>query len=87
MTPLSCRSCGRTVRVEKFSPAHTSIEWTFDARECPFIAAAAGESDAFGARSRGCAHLRASIDQAFADHSLTESSLELPSAERLPRLH
>lgn len=86
MTSLDCRGCGRVVRVEKFSVAHTSIEWTFDARECPFIAALA-DSDAFGSHSRQCGQLRRTIDQAVADHELTESVLEMPTAEQLPRLH
>ncbi|OUC80529.1 hypothetical protein CA982_01985 [Gordonia lacunae] len=86
MTPLDCRGCGRVVRVEKFSAAHTSIEWTFDSRECPFIAALA-DADVFGSHSRRCEQLRRTIDEAVADHELTESVLELPTAEQLPRLH
>ncbi|MCR5977652.1 hypothetical protein GDN83_07860 [Gordonia jinghuaiqii] len=86
MTPLNCRGCGRVVRVEKFSAAHTSVEWTFDSRECPFIAALA-DSDIFGSHSRSCDQLRRTIDQAVLDDELPESTLELPSAEHLPRLH
>ena len=86
MTPLNCRGCGRMVQVEKFSAAHTSIEWTFDSRECPFISALA-DSDLFGSHSRTCEQLRRTIDQAVIDHDLTESTLELPAPEQLPRLH
>lgn len=86
MTPLDCGGCGRVVRVEKFSAAHTSIEWTFDSRECPFIAALA-DSDVFGSRSRQCQQLRRTIDKAVVDHELTETLLELPAADQLPRLH
>ncbi|MEO9326735.1 hypothetical protein [Gordonia aurantiaca] len=86
MTPLTCKGCGRGVRVEKFSEAHTSIEWTFDARECPFIAAARDEQG-LGSYSGGCAQLRATIDDAVRDGELVVTELELPRGERLPRLH
>ncbi|TYQ10300.1 UNVERIFIED_ORG: hypothetical protein L601_002600000630 [Gordonia westfalica J30] len=86
MSPLNCGGCGRTVRVEKFSPAHTSIEWTFDSRECPLIAAMA-DSDSFSAHSRGCEQLRRSIDRAVLEHELTETPIELPVGDKVPRLH
>ncbi|WP_245548564.1 hypothetical protein [Gordonia namibiensis] len=75
--------------VEKFSAAHTSIQWPFDARECPFIAARenAGSGAGFGANTHGCEQLLRTIDQAFAEQSLTESGIELPVGQNVPRLH
>ncbi|WP_232716521.1 hypothetical protein [Gordonia metallireducens] len=89
MQPISCQGCGREVLVEKFSAAHTSIQWPFDARECPFIAARddAGTAAGFGANTHGCEQLLRTIDQAFAEQSLTESGIELPVGQNVPRLH
>ncbi|MEU8486095.1 hypothetical protein [Streptomyces sp. NPDC048641] len=66
MRPVRCAACGNEVLCEKFSPAHTQIQWTGAAAEvCPIIAerVAAGE---LSARVRGCAPLRATIDVAVA---------------------
>ena len=42
MQPLSCRRCGTAVLVEKYSMAHTSVQWPDDSRACPeFIERAA----------------------------------------------
>lgn len=88
MRPVSCSSCARTVLVEKFSAVHTSIQWTDDAQQCPQMRATHECGGvAFGARSRGCAELRASIDQAVADHVIGESQIELPVGAQIPRLH
>ncbi|MFE4721280.1 hypothetical protein ACFRLW_33675 [Streptomyces sp. NPDC056728] len=64
MRPVQCGVCGNQVLCEKFSAAHTQIQWTEEAAAvCPIIAerVAAGE---LSARVRGCAPLRASIDVA-----------------------
>ncbi|MGW8681310.1 hypothetical protein ACWGNN_09625 [Streptomyces sp. NPDC055817] len=66
MRPVQCGVCGNQVLCEKFSAAHTQIQWTDEAAAvCPIIAerVAAGE---LSARVRGCAPLRASIDVAVA---------------------
>ncbi|WP_052864399.1 FAD-binding protein [Streptomyces niger] len=36
MRPVECAACGNQVRCEKFSPAHTSVQWTAEA--APFHA-------------------------------------------------
>ncbi|MFF2505463.1 hypothetical protein ACFVTY_19065 [Streptomyces sp. NPDC058067] len=64
MRPVECGACGNQVLCEKFSPAHTQVQWTDEAAAvCPTIGerVAAGE---LSARVRGCASLRASIDAA-----------------------
>ncbi|TVZ02195.1 hypothetical protein EAS64_25545 [Trebonia kvetii] len=38
MQPLSCRRCGTAVLVEKYSLAHTSVQWPDDSRVCPEFA-------------------------------------------------
>lgn len=61
---VTCDRCGAVVQVSKFSPQHTSVQWS------PAAAAACAE---FSARVtageqraliRGCASLRDSIDRA-----------------------
>ncbi|HEX9032985.1 MAG TPA: hypothetical protein VF834_14190 [Streptosporangiaceae bacterium] len=61
---VTCERCGAVVEVAKFSPQHTSIQWTADAvlRCAEFAAArAAGRPSALVAT---CASLRASIEDA-----------------------
>ncbi|MFE5862986.1 hypothetical protein ACFQ77_20900 [Streptomyces virginiae] len=73
-SPVTCQECGNQVLCEKFSPAHTQIQWTGDAAaRCPRIAArvAAGE---LGARVRSCPPLRESIEAA-----VREGTLEVPA--------
>ena len=62
--PVDCARCGASVQVVKFSPQHTSVQWT---------AAAAGSCAEFRARAAegtrsalvaDCGALRASIDSA-----------------------
>jgi len=61
--PVSCARCGAAVLVAKFSPQHTSVQWS---------AAAVRACAEFGAQGRpsalveGCASLRDSIDAAVA---------------------
>jgi hypothetical protein len=68
--PVRCARCGAAVQVAKFSPQHTSVQWT---------AAAAASCAEFGARAaagvgagpgsapiEGCGALRGSIDSALA---------------------
>ncbi len=68
--PVICGTCGNQVLCEKFSPAHTQVQWTEDAADsCPRIGArvAAGEASA---RVRSCDALRASIARAVEDGTL-----------------
>ncbi|MFB0628765.1 hypothetical protein [Streptomyces sp. AB3(2024)] len=74
MTPVECGECGNRVLCEKFSPAHTQVQWTADAAAvCPRIGAgvAAGEPSA---RVRSCPALRAGIEAA-----VREGRLEVPA--------
>jgi hypothetical protein len=67
---VECAGCGVTVGVAKFSPQHTSIQWSQQAvLGCAEFATrvAAGEQSALIAT---CASLRASIDAALADGQL-----------------
>jgi hypothetical protein len=79
--PVECARCGATADVVKFSPQHTSVQWTGAAvRRCAEFRARAAE----GARSaliEGCAALRESIDLAVASGRLAVSP---PSYEGAP---
>ncbi|MEU7642970.1 MULTISPECIES: hypothetical protein [unclassified Streptomyces] len=67
---MICGTCGNQVLCEKFSPAHTQVQWTGDAAEsCPRIGARVTTGEA-SARVRSCDALRASIARAVADGSL-----------------
>jgi hypothetical protein len=70
LAEVTCGHCGAAVDVAKFSPQHTSVQWTADSvRTC----AEFGERAAAGERSalvRGCARLRDSIDRAVRDGRL-----------------
>ena len=68
--PVRCARCGAVALVAKFSPQHTSVQWT---------AAAASSCAEFGARTaggagsaliEGCGALRDSIDAAVASGRL-----------------
>ncbi|HEX6522043.1 MAG TPA: hypothetical protein VF070_18855 [Streptosporangiaceae bacterium] len=68
--PVSCGECGAAVLVAKFSPQHTSVQWSLPAmRACLEFGmlTAAGEQTAL---SDGCGRLRASIDAAVRDGRL-----------------
>ncbi|HUJ05909.1 MAG TPA: ferredoxin [Streptosporangiaceae bacterium] len=63
---VPCARCGAVVQVAKFSPQHTSVQWTGEAvLRCAEFAAeiAAGRTPALVAT---CASMRASIDDAVA---------------------
>ncbi|MDI3408780.1 hypothetical protein [Streptomyces cavernicola] len=65
MQPVECLTCGNQVLCEKFSLAHTSVQWTADAAVAcaefrDQVAAEGGSS----ARIRTCGGLRASIERA-----------------------
>ncbi|MBA4024011.1 MAG: hypothetical protein C0482_16755 [Gordonia sp.] len=82
MQPLNCDSCGLAVTVEKFSDAHTSIQWLADATACPFAAARGHVL----AGDRSCPELRRSIDVAVRENTLSESRIELPTGAAIPRM-
>ena len=60
--PVACGRCGAIADVVKFSPQHTSVQWTAEAagRCAEFRARAAAGT--CGALVEGCAALRESID-------------------------
>ena len=63
--PVECDRCGATALVAKFSPQHTSVQWSSQAvRTCAEFSArvAAGEQTAL---IDSCASLRNSIDRAI----------------------
>ncbi|MGK8488583.1 hypothetical protein [Nocardia asiatica] len=69
MASITCRTCKARVLAEKFSPQHTSVQWSGVA-----VAACAEFAGVDSARTRTCAALRDSIDAAVADGSLAVST-------------
>ncbi|GAA0495752.1 hypothetical protein [Streptomyces olivaceiscleroticus] len=70
MRPVECAACGNQVLCEKFSPAHTSVQWTAEAAAvCPEVASRAAVAGA-GARMRTCRALRDSIGKAADEGAL-----------------
>jgi len=68
--PVECERCGAMALVAKFSPQHTSVQWSLAAvRACAefSVRAAAGEPTAL---IDACASLRDSIDRAVLDGRL-----------------
>jgi len=68
--PVECGRCGAVALVAKFSPQHTSVQWSLESvRTCAEFKAraAAGEQTAL---IDTCASLRASIDRAVDDGRL-----------------
>jgi hypothetical protein len=63
--PVECARCGATVRVAKFSPQHTSVQWTAAAAACCAEFRARGAEGTRSALIEGCATLRDSIDAAM----------------------
>ena len=60
---VECARCGAAVLAAKFSPQHTSVQWSAAAvRACAEFGALAGLS----ALAEGCGSLRDSIDAAVA---------------------
>ncbi|MGW4119591.1 hypothetical protein [Nocardia sp. NPDC004711] len=84
MRPLDCDQCGQRVLIEKFSAAHTSVQWVGDAGRCPVIASA---NRGVGHQERGCDVLRRRIDRAVLERAVLESRIELPVGDDIPRLH
>jgi hypothetical protein len=61
LRPVTCARCGARALVAKFSPQHTSVQWTLDATAtCDEFGAlaAAGQHTAL---AEGCASMRAAI--------------------------
>ena len=61
LRPVDCARCGAAVLAAKFSPQHTSVQWSAAAvRAC----AEFGALDGLSALAEGCGSLRDSIDAA-----------------------
>jgi hypothetical protein len=75
--PVRCARCGAAVQVAKFSPQHTSVQWTATAAaSCAEFGARAAADTGAGpgtgsALIEGCGALRGSIDSALAAGLLT----------------
>jgi hypothetical protein len=79
---VGCARCGATVLVAKFSPQHTSVQWTAAAAaSCAEFRARAADGSR-GAPIDGCGTLRDSIDAAVESGRLAVSA---PSYERYER--
>ena len=64
--PVQCAGCGATVRVVKFSPQHTSVQWSAAATACCAEFRARAAEGTRSALVSGCWTLRASIESAVA---------------------
>lgn len=61
LVPVQCARCGAAVLAAKFSPQHTSVQWSADAVRACLEFASAGRASAL---VEGCASLRDSIGAA-----------------------
>jgi hypothetical protein len=68
--PVRCARCGAVVLVAKFSPQHTSVQWTATATASCAEFGARAAPRAGGAPAEGCCALRDSIDAAVASGRL-----------------
>jgi hypothetical protein len=71
--PVECARCGGCVEVAKFSPQHTSVQWTAAAVRCCAEFRDRGAEGTRSALVAGCAALRDSIDAAMAAGRLAVS--------------
>ncbi len=71
--PVECARCGATVLVVKFTPQHTSVQWSAAAAGCCAEFRARAAEGTRSALIDGCASLRDSIDVAAASGRLTVS--------------
>jgi hypothetical protein len=73
---VRCARCGTAVQVAKFSPQHTSVQWTAaSAASCvefrTALASALASAESGAAPAESCEALRGSIDDAVASGRLT----------------
>ena len=66
LSPVECARCGAVVLAAKFSPQHTSVQWTAAAVRCCAEFRARGAEGTRSGLVEGCAALRDSIDAAVA---------------------
>ena len=71
--PVECARCGAAVLAAKFSPQHTSVQWTAaSVRACAEFTARAAEGEQ-SALIDTCPSLRATIDRALTSGDLKVS--------------
>jgi hypothetical protein len=69
--PVRCARCGAAVQVAKFSPQHTSVQWTeAAAASCAEFGAACAAAGSGRGPIESCGALRDSIDAAVAAGTL-----------------
>jgi hypothetical protein len=73
LQPVECARCGGCVEIVKFSPQHTSVQWTAAAVRCCAEFRDRGAEGTRSALVEGCAALRDSIDAAMAAGRLAVS--------------
>ena len=84
MQPLVCQTCDARVSVAKYSPAHTSIQWTADAKQsCHEMASASAVGNANCGYVLRCAALDRSIDHAVTRGDIPMSTRSEPRVRPL----
>lgn len=73
MQSLECHTCGNKVLVAKYSPVHTSIQWTGPAHETCREFASAAIADKTTTYLPRCGALHESVDRAVRDGRLVPS--------------
>ena len=68
--PVECARCGATADVVKFSPQHTSVQWTAAATQSCAEFGSRAAADPGSAPIESCGSLRASVDDAVASGRL-----------------
>ena len=82
MQPLACRTCDARVTVAKYSPAHTSIQWTDEAsKTCREMAALAAVG--CGGYLLRCEALDRTVDEAVARGEIAMSTRTEPDVAPL----
>ena len=78
--PVECAQCGAGVLAAKFSPQHTTVQWSAEAVRACWEFSAARSSGRPSALVQGCGSLRDSIDAAVLARRLEVS----PPLEVIP---
>ncbi|MGH8881406.1 MAG: hypothetical protein ACRD0P_29330 [Stackebrandtia sp.] len=84
MQPLACQSCHAHVSVAKYSPAHTSIQWTTEASGTCWEMAATTTDCGYVLR---CTALDRTIDEAVAHGEIEMSTRSEPAVVPLAAEH
>ncbi|MBM7278526.1 hypothetical protein FOV72_00315 [Gordonia rubripertincta] len=84
MQPLVCQTCDARVSVAKYSPAHTSIQWTAEAKQfCHEMASASAVGNGNCGYVLRCAALDRSIDEAVTRGDVPMSTRSEPRVRPL----